>query len=142
MIRELFEAQYAMNVSGRTETVTETRTVRVGESLGNVVTSGYCNCSLCCGSWAGGPTASGAMPRANHTIAVDANNPIVPMGTKIVMNGVEYTVEDAIKELATKENNCGEYEYQCMDGSVYRTFTLQVIDNEIIIVKQNLYSNC
>lgn len=94
VIRELFEAQYAMNVSGRTETVTETRTVRVGESLGNVVTSGYCNCSLCCGSWAGGPTASGAMPRANHTIAVDANNPIVPMGTKIVMNGVEYTVED------------------------------------------------
>ena len=94
VIRELFEAQYAMDVSGSTETVTETRTVRVGESLGNVVTSGYCNCSLCCGSWAGGPTASGAMPRANHTIAVDANNPIVPMGTKIVMNGVEYTVED------------------------------------------------
>ena len=34
------------------------------------------------------------MPTANHTIAVDAHNPIVPMGTKIVMNGIEYTVED------------------------------------------------
>lgn len=45
-------------------------------------------------------------------------------------------VSDAIKELATKENNCGEYEYQCMDGSMYRTFTLQVIDNEIIIAAQ------
>lgn len=45
-------------------------------------------------------------------------------------------VSDAIKELATRENNCGEYEYQCMDGSVYRTFTLQVIDNEIIIAAQ------
>jgi len=35
-----------------------------------VVTSGYCNCSLCCGPWAGGATASGVMPTANHTIAV------------------------------------------------------------------------
>ena len=45
-------------------------------------------------------------------------------------------VSNAIKELATKENNCGEYEYQCMDGSIYRTFTLQVVDNEIIIAAQ------
>ena len=94
VIQELFEAQYGMDVEGKTETVTETRTVRVGESLGQVVTSGYCNCSICCGRWSGGPTASGVMPRANHTIAVDATNPTVPMGTRIVMNGVEYTVED------------------------------------------------
>lgn len=66
----------------------------MGESLGNVVTSGYCNCSICCGQWSGGPTASGVYPTANHTIAVDASNPFVPMGTKVVMNGVEYTVED------------------------------------------------
>ena len=33
-------------------------------------------------------------PTANHTIAVDASNPFVPIGTKVVMNGVEYTVED------------------------------------------------
>lgn len=45
-------------------------------------------------------------------------------------------VSNAIKELATKENNCGEYKYQCMDGSIYRTFTLQVVDNEIIIAAQ------
>ena len=76
------------------ETVTETATVRVGESLGQVVTSGYCNCPICCGIWSGGPTASGAYPTANHTLAVDASNPFVPMGTKVVMNGVEYTVED------------------------------------------------
>ena len=71
-----------------------TATVRVGESLGQVVTSGYCNCPICCGIWSGGPTASGAYPTANHTLAVDASNPFVPMGTKVVMNGVEYTVED------------------------------------------------
>lgn len=34
------------------------------------------------------------MPQANHTIAVDASNPTLPMGTKVVMNGVEYKVED------------------------------------------------
>lgn len=45
-------------------------------------------------------------------------------------------VSEAIKELATKENNYGEYEYQCMDGSIYRTFTLQVVDDEIIIAAQ------
>ena len=93
-IEELFSSQYSLNTEGKTETVTETRTVRVGESIGQVVTSGYCSCSICCGQWAGGPTASGAYPAANHTLAVDAYDPIVPIGTKVVMNGVEYTVED------------------------------------------------
>ena len=76
------------------ETVTEKKKVRVGESLGQVVTSGYCNCSICCGQWSGGPTASGAYPQANHTIAVDASTPFEPMGTHVIMNGVEYVVED------------------------------------------------
>ena len=93
-LQALFEAQYSLDTESKTETVTETKTVRVGESLGNVVTSGYCNCSICCGQWSGGPTASGVYPTANHTIAVDASDPFVPMGTKIVMNGVEYVVED------------------------------------------------
>lgn len=93
-IEEIFREQYSIYTESVRETVTETKTVRVGESLGQVVTSGYCNCPICCGVWSGGPTASGAMPQANHTIAVDASNPFVPLGTKIVMNGVEYVVED------------------------------------------------
>lgn len=91
---DLFEQQYELDIEISTETTTTTRTVRVGESIGNVVTSAYCSCSICCGQWAGGPTASGVYPTANHTLAVDAYNPIVPLGTKIVMNGVLYTVED------------------------------------------------
>ena len=90
----LFALQYHLETEAVNETVTETTTVRVGESLGQVVTSGYCNCPICCGVWSGGPTASGAYPTANHTLAVDASDPFVPMGTKVVMNGVEYTVED------------------------------------------------
>ena len=73
---------------------TTTDTVRVGESLGVMTFSGYCNCSICCGQWSGGPTASGAMPKADHTLAVDAYNPTLPMGTHIIANGKEYVVED------------------------------------------------
>ena len=94
-LEEIFREQYGLTTSGENNvTVTETKKVRVGESLGQVVTSGYCNCPICCGQWSGGPTASGVYPTAAHTIAVDASNPFVPMGTHVVMNGVEYVVED------------------------------------------------
>lgn len=93
-IEEIFRQQYGLTIDETRETITEIRIVRVGESLGQVVTSGYCNCSICCGIWSGGATASGVYPTANHTIAVDASNPFVPMGTKVIMNGVEYVVED------------------------------------------------
>ncbi|HAC0715743.1 TPA_asm: peptidoglycan DD-metalloendopeptidase family protein [Listeria monocytogenes] len=93
-INKLFQAQYQLESTGKTVTRTTTKEIKVGDSLGKVVTSGYCNCEICCGVWAGGPTASGKMPSANRTIAVDAKNPIVPLGTKIVMNGIEYMVED------------------------------------------------
>ena len=93
-LETIFSLQYGITVEEKSETRQETSTIQVGQSLGNVVTSGYCNCPICCGIWSGGPTASGAYPTANHTLAVDASNPFVPMGTKVVMNGVEYTVED------------------------------------------------
>lgn len=90
----LFALQYDLRVETSNETRTVTKTVQAGEYIGEVVTSGYCNCSICCGQWAGGPTASGVYPKANHTIAVDASNPIVPIGTEIIMNGTLYKVED------------------------------------------------
>lgn len=49
----------------------------------------YCPCSRCCGSWAGGPTASGAMPSAGRTVACD-----LPFGTRLLIEGHEYVVED------------------------------------------------
>lgn len=88
LLKEVFDE---MN---RFEDKTVTTTIQAGQSLGNVVTSAYCSCSICCGQWAGGPTASGAMPKADHTIAVDASDPFVPMGTRIIMGGKEYVVED------------------------------------------------
>ena len=93
-LEEVFEQQYTLDIQTKLESTTTTRTVRVGESIGRVVTSAYCNCSICCGRWAGGPTASGVYPTSNHTLAVDMYDPIVPMGTKIIMNGRLYKVED------------------------------------------------
>ena len=94
-LEEIFREQYTLNTTGeRNVTITETRTVQPGESLGQAVTSGYCSCAICCGPWAGGATASGAYPASSHTLAVDAYDPFVPMGTHVVMNGTEYVVED------------------------------------------------
>lgn len=50
----------------------------------------YCNCSACCGQWAGGGTASGTTPTAGRTVAAD-----LPFGTRLMINGHEYTVEDS-----------------------------------------------
>ena len=93
-LEAIFNLQYHLSEEIRTETRVTTRTVQVGDYIGQVVTSAYCSCPICCGIWSGGPTASGVYPRANHTIAVDANNPRLPMGTEIIMNGTLYKVED------------------------------------------------
>lgn len=61
-----------------------------GQFLGEFTITAYCNCPICCGSNSGGPTASGAMPTAGHTVAMGG----VPFGTKLLINGTVYTVED------------------------------------------------
>ena len=61
-------------------------------SLGEFRLTAYCSCSVCNGAWAGSPTASGAMPKVNRTIAVDTS--IIPFGTEIVINGQTYVAED------------------------------------------------
>ena len=67
--------------------------IKVGESLGKVYVTAYCPCKECSGPH-GHATASGKRAKPNHTIAVDAYDPIVPMGTKVVIEGKVYTVED------------------------------------------------
>ncbi|MCI8659092.1 MAG: phosphatase [Lachnospiraceae bacterium] len=60
-------------------------------SLGTFRTTGYCSCSRCSGKW-GKRTSTGAIPRSNHTVAVDPK--VIPYGTKLMINGVVYTAED------------------------------------------------
>lgn len=80
-----------MNYIDNSSTTTEKA---CGDSIGKVWTTAYCPCAICCGPYANGITASGKKATAKHTIAVDAYKPIVPMGTKLIIEGVEYTVED------------------------------------------------
>ena len=61
------------------------------KSLGVFKLSAYCGCSACCGS-SSGKTASGTTATEGRTIAADTS--VLPMGTKVIINGHEYTVED------------------------------------------------
>lgn len=61
-----------------------------GTYLGDFTLTAYCNCSKCCGSWSGGGTASGTVPTAGRTVAMGG----IPFGTKLLINGNVYTVED------------------------------------------------
>lgn len=61
--------------------------------LGTFTLTAYCGCETCCGRWAGGPTASGVMPEAGRTIAVDTS--VIPMGSKVYIEGLgECVAED------------------------------------------------
>lgn len=63
------------------------------KSLGKFKITHYCNCSICCGKYAGmGLTASGAKLQAGTTIAVDPK--VIPYGTKITINGHTYIAQD------------------------------------------------
>jgi 3D (Asp-Asp-Asp) domain-containing protein len=82
----------------KTQTAEKPKTVQSqeitanGTSLGQFKITAYCNCSKCCGKWAGGPTASGTMPKAGRTIAVDPK--VIPLGTKVIIDGHTYIAED------------------------------------------------
>ena len=71
---------------------TENTTESEGEWVKFTATA-YCGGSCCNGKWAGSPTASGATPRANHTIAVDPR--VIPLGTVVEIEGMgTYVAED------------------------------------------------
>lgn len=59
-------------------------------SLGTYKITAYCGCAKCCGK-TDGITASGTHVTAGRTIAAP---PEIPFGTKLVINGHTYTVED------------------------------------------------
>ena len=59
------------------------------EYLGTFTLTAYCNCASCCGT-EGNATASGVMPTSGHTVAMGG----IDFGTKLLINGTVYTVED------------------------------------------------
>lgn len=77
-------------VSNNTGQYTSASDSDIGQLLGTFKLTAYCSCPICCGQWSGGPTASGAMPIQGRTVAMAG----VPFGTRLVINGQIYTVED------------------------------------------------
>lgn len=69
--------------------------------LGKFTLTAYCNCKKCCGKWSGGPTAIGKMPKEGRTIAVDPK--VIPLGSKISINGKTYTAEDTGSAIKNKK---------------------------------------
>lgn len=64
-------------------------------SAGEFTLTAYCPCPICCGAYSNmenPTTASGTRATAGRTIAADTS--IFPFGTRLVINGQIYTVED------------------------------------------------
>ena len=83
-------AENVQNTSAENSTAGDRLESTSGKYLGNFKLTAYCNCAVCCGRWAGGPTASGKMPVQGRTIATG----VLPFGTKLNIGGKIYTVED------------------------------------------------
>lgn len=83
-------AENVQNTSAENSTAGDRLESASGKYLGNLKLTAYCNCAVCCGRWAGGPTASGKMPVQGRTIATG----VLPFGTKLNIGGKIYTVED------------------------------------------------
>lgn len=83
-------AENVQNTSAENSTAGDRLESASGKYLGNFKLTAYCNCAVCCGRWAGGPTASGKMPVQGRTIATG----VLPFGTKLNIGGKIYMVED------------------------------------------------
>lgn len=66
------------------------KTAVPGESYGIFRISGYCGCEICSGG--NHLTYSGTVPTAGHTLSADLER--FPLGTKLLIDGTVYTVED------------------------------------------------
>lgn len=66
----------------------KTISAHIEQCLGSFTATAYCNCEICCGSYATSSpsiTASGAYCQQGRTISVDPN--VIPLGTEVI---VEY----------------------------------------------------
>lgn len=85
---------------------------QVGEKLGKYEITTYCDCSLCCGQWSGETTDLNTMPVEGRTVSAAD----IPVGTRILINGNIYVVEDdnaepgQIKVYVNEHGTCGNFE--------------------------------
>jgi 3D (Asp-Asp-Asp) domain-containing protein len=103
---ESFEDTSSEDTSSDTaDTSSDSGSSSQGTYLGNFTLTAYCNCAQCCGT-AGNLTASGTVPTAGRTVAMAG----VPFGTKLLINGNVYTVEDLGTPYGHVDIYCGSHE--------------------------------
>ncbi len=91
-LREAEEKQKSSSSEEEEDTSAEEASGSGLVNMGTFKLTYYCNCSRCCGEWAGGPTAIGTYPSSGYTIAVDPD--VIPLGSTVYINGNEYRAED------------------------------------------------
>ncbi len=89
-IERMIEAQEEREIAANTAAEDSGHWV----SLGTFRTTAYCGCSKCNGKLCAGKTASGAVPRTGHTVAVDPS--VIPLGSRIRLgkSSTVYVAED------------------------------------------------
>lgn len=97
----LTEAVYTIRLSSGDSTLSRVLKYSNGEfwedeeedlvALGNFRLTAYCPCYRCSEGW-GRQTSSGALASAGRTVAVDPR--VIPIGSRLMINGVEYVAED------------------------------------------------
>ena len=109
--------EYVSETSAASDDTYEVSVGTSGSYYGNCRITHYCNCSTCCGQWAGGPTASGAYPTAGRTVAMGG----LPFGTKIRIGDdpTIYTVEDRGVSGAAVDVYCSSHSEALSRGMYY-----------------------
>ena len=91
-VDKIVQVQEKITVTSRSSNLPrKTATKTSGSSVKIYKITAYCPCSKCCGKFASGRTASGTKATAGRTIAAPSN---FKFGTKLLINGKEYVVED------------------------------------------------
>lgn len=89
----------------------------------NIVTA-YCACTLCCGPHAAGITASGVAPIAGITVAGPRR---YPFGTRVLINGRTYTLQDR-----TARRHDGEWDIYFASHAAARQFGRRLLSVQIL----------
>ena len=87
------------------------------EYLGHWTVSFYCNCEICCGSYSGGPTASGVMPTPWYTAATDG----LEFGTVVYVEGLgNFVIEDRGTDYGWLDIHVSDHNEALANGLQYR----------------------
>ena len=76
----------------------------------------YCPCSIWCGSYAAGYTANGSYATPNWTVAAGSD---LPFGTRLLINGQEYEVQDRGVGYGCIDIFCSSHQEALARGAYY-----------------------